>query len=248
MNPKKGELAMVLNDRYEVVDETHGEGGFGRISKRRDKALERFVAVKELRLLSDQGVRERFRREAKVLARLSHPNIPAIYDVQFNDDQMFIFFEFIAGNSLRQLIGGETMPPLERVRRWFTQVAAALDHAHSKRIVHRDVKPDNIVISEDHENAILVDFGIALNADDAKSLTRQGYVIGTPGYMSPSRRIEMPEFNPRRISSSDYVLHSEPTCLFLHCSPTPVFTRSRPRCDRCPQRTLRQSRAGKSCF
>jgi serine/threonine protein kinase len=76
---------------------------------------------------------------------------------------------------------------MERARRWFTQVAAALEHAHSKGIVHRDVKPDNIIISPDDTNAILVDFGIALTADDVKKLTKDGYAIGTPGYMSPEQ-------------------------------------------------------------
>ena len=118
---------------------------------------------------------------------MSYPNVPAIYDVHFNNDNMYIFFEFVDGQALRELIKGEATPPLEKIRRWFTQVAAALDHAHSKGIVHRDVKPDNIIISTDHENATLVDFGIALTADDAKSLTPEGYVIGTPAYMSPEQ-------------------------------------------------------------
>lgn len=178
---------MAIDDRYEVIDDAHGVGGFGKVSKRRDKALERLVAVKELRMLADTEARERFKREAKALARMSHPNIPAIYDVQFNEDQMFIFFEFVEGQPLRKLIGGSPMPPLEKSRRWFTQVAAALEHAHSRGIVHRDVKPDNIIISGDNETATLVDFGIALSADDAKKLTKSGYVIGTPQYMSPEQ-------------------------------------------------------------
>jgi serine/threonine protein kinase len=177
---------MAIDDRYEMIDDRHGEGGFGRVSKRRDKALERFVAVKELRMLTELEARERFKREAKALARMNHPNIPAIYDVEFNDPQMFIFFAFVEGHPLREMIGN-TMPSLDRVRRWFTQVSAALDHAHFKGITHRDVKPDNIIISEDHENATLVDFGIALSAEDERSLTKEGYVIGTPAYMSPEQ-------------------------------------------------------------
>jgi serine/threonine protein kinase len=178
---------MALDDRYEMIDDAHGEGGFGKISKRRDRALDRLVAVKELQMLADPDARERFQREAKALARISHPNVPAIYDVQFNADQMFLFFEFIDGTSLRKLIAGETIPSPERSRRWFTQIGAALEHVHTQQIVHRDVKPDNIIISPDHQNATLVDFGIALSAQDAKSLTTKGYVIGTPAYMSPEQ-------------------------------------------------------------
>jgi eukaryotic-like serine/threonine-protein kinase len=84
---------MVINERYEVIDDSHGEGGFGKVSKHRDKALDRFVAVKQLRILKDAEAAERFKREAKALARMSHPNIPAIYDVQFSEDQMYILFE-----------------------------------------------------------------------------------------------------------------------------------------------------------
>ncbi len=148
-----------------------------------------FVAVKHLRILSEPAARERFMREAKALARMSHPNVPAIYDVQFAAEEMYICFEFIEGRPLCELIGS-TPPSVDRVRHWFMQVAGALEHAHLKKIVHRDIKPDNIIISSDQENAThatLVDFGIALSADDAKSLTKEGYIIGTPAYMSPEQ-------------------------------------------------------------
>jgi len=178
---------MSISERYEIIDEAHGEGGFGKVSKRRDKELDRLVAVKQLRLLDDSAARERFRREAKALAKMGHPNIPAIYDVQFGDEEMYICFEFIEGRPLRELVKSNTIPPMDRARRWFTQVAAALEHAHGEGIIHRDVKPDNIIISSDDENATLVDFGIALTADDVKKLTKSGYAIGTPGYMSPEQ-------------------------------------------------------------
>src|SRR5688572_25729362 len=103
---------MKVDERYEMIDPAHGEGGFGRISKRRDKILERFVAVKQLRMIKDSEAKERFKREAKALARMSHPNVPAIYDVQFDDVEMYIYFEFVEGNPLRNLIKGETIPSL----------------------------------------------------------------------------------------------------------------------------------------
>src|SRR5258708_7192538 len=102
---------MAIDDRYEIIDAAHGTGGFGKISKRKDRELERFVAVKELRMLTDVDARERFKREARALARMSHPNVPAIYDVQFDDREMFIFFEFIEGQQLRSLISNTTVPP-----------------------------------------------------------------------------------------------------------------------------------------
>lgn len=173
--------------RYELIDNSHGQGGFGQVSKRKDNLLDRLVAVKELRLLESPAAKERFRMEAKTLARLSHPNIPAIYDVDFRDDRMLIYFEFIAGTTLRKSIGDTPAPSMEKARRWFSQVAMALDHAHSAKIIHRDIKPENIIVSDDELSATLVDFGIALTADDIKGLTETGYVIGTPSYMSPEQ-------------------------------------------------------------
>lgn len=185
-------MSTVTPQRYEIIQEAHGEGGFGRVSKQRDLLLDRLVAVKQLRLLEDAEARARFQREAKALAKMGHPNIPAIYDVKFGDDRMEIYFQFIEGRPLREMIKDGATPPMDRARRWFTQVAAALHHAHGRNIIHRDVKPDNIIITPDDANAILVDFGIALTADDVRKLTKSGFVIGTPAYMSPEQAADQP--------------------------------------------------------
>ena len=178
---------METTDRYILVDDAHGEGAFGKIQKFQDVQLERAVAIKGLKLLDDPAAKERFIREAKTLAKMSHPNVPAIYDVKFFESRMQILFEFVEGQNLRKTITDKTIPTIEQVRRWFVQIASALDHAHAIGIIHRDVKPENIIISSDQMTAVLVDFGIALTEDDVQQLTSEGYVIGTPAYMSPEQ-------------------------------------------------------------
>lgn len=178
----------MTENRYSVQDSIHGEGGFGKIYRGHDNILDRDVAIKTLDPIlsqfSDSSDRERFRREAQILARLSHPSIPAIYDVVFEDTTFLIIFEFVAGSNLRDIIG-EGPVHLSDVRKWFYQIASALHHAHDAGIIHRDVKPDNIIVQTNRETCYLVDFGIALSIDEVKRLTSG--IIGTPGYMSPEQ-------------------------------------------------------------
>jgi len=176
--------------RFALEQETHGAGGFAKVIKGRDTTLDRDVAVKIFDpLLSEFGPaeQERFRREAKILAKLSHPNIPAIYDVDFTDSELRIIFQFIEGRTLKQLTDEEGPIQVTEARTWFHQLASAIQHAHSLGIVHRDIKPDNVIITANRESAYLVDFGIAVTTEDGKKLTKTGFVIGTPGYMSPEQ-------------------------------------------------------------
>lgn len=176
--------------RFTFESAIHAQGGFGKIKKGRDNVLERDVAVKTLSgagtTLKDESL-ERFKREAKILASMTHPNIPSIYDINFDAKEFAIYFQFIHGDTLSQVITSEGAVPLSTVRAWFTQLASALTHAHEKGIIHRDVKPDNIIVAHNREVAYLVDFGIALSREDSLRLTESGYTIGTLGYMSPEQ-------------------------------------------------------------
>ena len=182
---------MPTTPRFTFQEAPHGAGGFAKVIKGRDNVLERDIAIKVLDPLAtefSEADQERFRREARILARLSHPNIPAIYDVDFSPGKFSLIFQFADGINLRQLIAKEGPCQVSEARRWFHQIASALEYAHSLDIIHRDVKPDNIIITPDRESAYLVDFGIALSADEAKKLTKSGFVCGTPGYMSPEQQ------------------------------------------------------------
>lgn len=178
--------------RYKFDTKLHGFGGMGKIIKGHDNDLQRDIAVKVL--IDDAGVLatvdiERFRREAQILAKLSHPNIPAIYDVVLDEKaaNFLIIFQFVEGTNLRQVLAHQGRCQLSEVRTWFHQLASAIEYAHSLGVIHRDIKPENIIITPDRETAYLVDFGIALSTTDPKKLTEYGYAIGTPGYMSPEQ-------------------------------------------------------------
>ena len=177
-------------ERFTFQTTIHGAGGFAKVIRGKDNELDRDIAVKVLDQLStefEEQDRERFRREARILAKLSHPNIPSIYDIQYSKQHFLIVFQFIEGKTLRETLIESGPVPIALARRWFHQIASALEHAHGLGIVHRDIKPENIIITPNGESAYLVDFGIAITAEDGKKLTKSGYVVGTPGYMSPEQ-------------------------------------------------------------
>jgi serine/threonine-protein kinase len=178
--------------RYEIKIPSIGEGGFGTIDKAWDTELDRFVAIKTLDPLfksnPTQNDIDRFKREAKTLARLSYPNIPAVYDVLFNqtESSFKIIIEWIEGSVARAHLSDKGPWSLEQTKKWFTSICQALDHAHTAGIVHRDIKPSNLIISEDEQSCYVVDFGISLNQSDLDRIS-QGTRLGTPGYMAPEQ-------------------------------------------------------------
>ena len=191
-----GPLAKVIPmERFSFETELHGAGGFAKVIRGKDNDLDRDIAVKILSPLLTEFSgpdQDRFKREARILAKLSHPNIPAIYDVDFEDNKFLIIFQFIEGQTLREIISNTGAVPITQARMWFHQLASALEYAHKLQIIHRDVKPENIIITPNKESAYLVDFGIAISSEDGKKLTKSGFVVGTPGYMSPEQHAGEP--------------------------------------------------------
>jgi serine/threonine protein kinase/curved DNA-binding protein CbpA len=184
-------LARVLGDRYGFVARLGG-GAFGEVYRVHDSMLDRDVAVKRVRLdafaepAQRSELRERTIREAKVAAKLKHPNIVTIYDVVDRPDMSFIIMEFIEGITLARILKDEGRLSVDETLRILDPTASALDFAHKKGVVHRDIKPANIMVETSNRDVKVTDFGIA-KSDTFTELTAAGSVLGTPNYMSPEQ-------------------------------------------------------------
>jgi eukaryotic-like serine/threonine-protein kinase len=183
-------LQKALGKKFSVGD-VLGEGGFAAVFRVRDQTLGHDVAVKvlDLGLTHSPGLAERFVREARTSARLEHPHIVPIYKVGgYKNEVLYIVMRCLDGPSLRQLLEQQQRLSLRDAARIARQVADALGHAHVHGIVHRDVKPDNILL-DTTGHVLVTDFGIAKAAQEASvsQLTTEGMVVGTPHYMSPEQ-------------------------------------------------------------
>lgn len=174
--------------RYHV-ESLLGSGGMGKVYKARDRELDRTVALKVLRpdMMTDAEALQRFKHELLLASSISHPNILRIHDLGEYKGVKFISMAYVDGGDLTQLLKKEGRLPLDRVLRIMKQLAEALSAAHSAQVVHRDLKPQNILLDRD-ERVYVSDFGIAKTLEsDRTSVTRTGAVIGTPLYMSPEQ-------------------------------------------------------------
>ena len=171
--------------RYRIQEKI-GSGGMGTVYRAWDSEIEREVALKWLPAYfsEDMAFVERFRREARTIARLEHPHIVPIYDVGEDDGRPYIIMRLLTGGTLRERIGREDFD-LYALLKALEEIGSALEAAHARNIVHRDIKPGNILFDE-HGSAFLSDFGIAKVLDAATQLTGSG-LIGTPAYMSPEQ-------------------------------------------------------------
>jgi predicted Ser/Thr protein kinase len=175
---------------YKVVREL-GRGGMATVYLAEQEKFERQVALKVMSasLNTDPSFKERFIREAKLVAKLSHPNIVAVYDVGEHDGHVYMAMEYHTGGDLKDKIRSG-LSPMETVR-VTCEVARALEFAHAKGVIHRDIKPDNILFRSDG-SAVLTDFGIAKQGDAKTQFTQMGMVAGTPKYMSPEQARGLP--------------------------------------------------------
>ena len=181
----EGILAGQTLGRYQLLERI-GQGGMSSVYKAYQPGLDRYVAVKVLPTYfsRDSLFAARFAREAQAIARLRHPNILQVYDVGQEGELAYIVMQYVEGGSLKDLLGKPL--PLALCVKIITQVAAALDEAHGQGIIHRDVKPSNILLARP-DWMLLSDFGLARMLKTSVRLTHSGVTIGTPAYMSPEQ-------------------------------------------------------------
>jgi tRNA A-37 threonylcarbamoyl transferase component Bud32 len=177
------------SERYEV-EERLGHGGMATVFKARDLKLDREVAIKLLadNFAGDEEIRTRFSREARLAARLDHPNVVQVFDVGEDDDRPFIVMEHVDGGTLADRLDGrrKSLPKGEALR-LLGQLCDGLGHAHAKKLIHRDIKPQNLLLRDSDSCLKITDFGIARAAEETARLTRPGKVIGTDRYMAPEQ-------------------------------------------------------------
>ncbi|MFL5604925.1 MAG: serine/threonine-protein kinase, partial [Gemmatimonadaceae bacterium] len=191
-------LVVAVGAQY-LVDVEIGRGGMAVVYRATDLRLHRRVAIKVLppELAFNGDVRERFLREAQTSAQLTHPNIVPIFTVDEREGMVYFVMALVDGETLGQRLARTPRLPVEQVKRILVDVADALAYAHAQGVVHRDVKPDNIMLDRTSGRALVTDFGIARAAAGDSRLTVTGVAIGTPAYMSPEQALGERELDGR---------------------------------------------------
>jgi serine/threonine protein kinase len=183
---------MRIGDRYRVIERL-GTGGMATVWLAEDERLGRRVALKRLHLGFAPDVEERFKREAKLGASLTHPNVVGVYDVVNHQDEVVLVMEYVDGQTLAEVLSAGAMDR-DRAIALLRPLALALDHAHKQGVVHRDVKPANVLVRKDG-TVKLADLGIATGVEST-SLTATGTALGSAAYMAPE------QFEGRRATST----------------------------------------------
>jgi serine/threonine protein kinase len=191
-------VVVAIGTQY-LVDGEIGRGGSGVVYRGTDLKLGRQVAIKVLppELAYNESVRTRFLREAQTAAGLNHPNIVPIYSVDEREGIVYFVMSLVVGQSVASHLATEHQWPVDRTERVLREVADALAYAHSRGVIHRDIKPDNVLIERDTGRALVSDFGIARASEGESRLTLTGVAVGTPAYMSPEQALGERELDGR---------------------------------------------------
>jgi serine/threonine protein kinase len=199
-------LGTTLNGRYRL-EARIGAGGMSTVYRALDETLQRQVAIKLMNreVASDSDQLERFRREARAVAQLSHPHIVGVIDAGEDDGRPYIVFEYVDGETLKERIRRLGRLPITEAVAYAIEIARALGAAHARHIVHRDVKPQNVLIDEEGR-AKVTDFGIARTLDE-HGLTADGRVLGTTDYVSPEQALGQPVTGQSDLYSLGVVLY-----------------------------------------
>jgi serine/threonine-protein kinase len=199
-------LGTKLNGRYRL-EARIGAGGMSTVYRALDETLQRRVAIKLMNteVVTDSDQLERFRREARAVAQLSHPNIVGVIDAGEDEGRPYIVFEYVEGETLKTRIRRQGRLPIPEAVAYAIEIARALGAAHSRHIVHRDVKPQNVLIDEEG-SAKVTDFGIARTLEEDQ-LTADGRVLGTTDYVSPEQALGQPVSGQSDLYSLGVVLY-----------------------------------------
>src|SRR5580693_10101266 len=199
-------VGTTLSGRYRL-EARIGAGGMSTVYRALDGTLQRQVAIKLLNreVASDSDQLERFRREARAVAQLSHPHIVGVIDAGEDENRPYIVFEYVEGETLKDRIRRLGRLPIAEAVAYAIEIARALGAAHARHIVHRDVKPQNVLI-DDEGSAKVTDFGIARTLDE-EGLTADGRVLGTTDYVSPEQALGRPVTGQSDLYSLGIVLY-----------------------------------------
>lgn len=187
-DPLRDLLQARLGGQYEI-ESLLGQGGMGSVYRARDKTLDRLVAIKVIGgdVTTNAQLRGRFLLEARTVAKMRHPNLVAVYSAGDVDGLLYFVMELVPGESLRALLDREGTVEKHRAEHILYELAMALDYAHANGIVHRDVKPENILLDRETGRAMLTDFGVARALEGDGGITGTGMILGSPRYMSPEQ-------------------------------------------------------------
>ncbi len=186
IDPELDAVRKAFHERY-AVESLLGRGGMGNVYKARERALDRYVALKivpEYRSQDEQFI-ERFRREARIAARLRHPRIVSVHEVGTVGPFPYFSMDYIEGSTLRAVVERKRLLAQEDAISIVVEICRAVAHAHSKGIIHRDLKPENVMIDSEGD-VFVMDFGLARAVEDG-GLTQPGMIMGTPFFMSPEQ-------------------------------------------------------------